>query len=208
MTPPSIHKRAEVAPFPATITGGGILRRTVQLSKHHRDIYFEHVTEEVAPISIIITTLAARSYEYCVGMFQFDTELDVLLATIRMMPHFIEKRMVEGRVVYWVPNETTQGENFADRWNSEPARVTAFYQWHAQALADFEELVTLQGLDRITVNLQKSLGGAARRVMDKRTDAIGAARAASKLYIAPGVGLTLTAAANAAPVPRNTHFGD
>jgi hypothetical protein len=205
---PSVHKRAEVAPFPATITGGGILRRTVQLSKHHRDIYFEHVTEEVAPISIIITTLAARSYEYCVGMFQFDTELDVLLATIRMMPHFIEKRSVEGRVVYWVPNETTQGENFADRWNTEPARVTAFYQWHAQALADFEELVALQGLDRITVNLQKSLGAAARRVMDKRTDAIGAARVASRLFVAPAVGLTLTRSVNAAPVPSNTHFGD
>jgi hypothetical protein len=208
MTPPTIHKRAEVAPFPATITGSGILRRTVQLLKHHRDIYFEHITEEVAPISIIITTLAARSYEYCVKMSPFDTELDVLLATIRKMPDFIERPVLEGRVVYWVPNETTQGENFADRWNTEPAGVPAFHQWHAQALADFEELVALQGLDRITVNLQRSLGAAARRVMNKRTDAIGAARAASKLFVAPAVGITLARSANAAPVPPNTHFGD
>jgi hypothetical protein len=207
--PPSTHKRAEVAPFPATITGSGILRRTVQLLKRHRDIYFQHVTEEVAPISIIITTLSARSYEYCVGMFQFDTELDVLLATIRMMPHFIEQRMVAGRLTYWVPNETTPGENFADRWNTEPARIKAFYEWHATALADFERLVDLQGIDRITVNLEKSLGGApVHRVMDQRTDAIGAARAAGKLFIAPTVGLTLTGSANAAPVPRNTHFGE
>jgi hypothetical protein len=92
----------------------------VQLLKHHRDIYFEHITEEVVPISIIITTLAARSYEYCVKMSPFDTELDVLLATIRKMPDFIERPVLEGRVVYWVPNETTQGENFADRWNTEP----------------------------------------------------------------------------------------
>src|SRR5262249_51799473 len=128
--PPSTHKRAEVAPFPAAVTGKGILRRTVQLLKRHRDIYFEHATEEVAPISIVITTLAARSYEYCVGMFTFDTAVDVLLGTIRMMPHFIERRMVDGRLTYWVPNETTQGENFADRWNTEPARMMAFFKWH------------------------------------------------------------------------------
>jgi hypothetical protein len=208
-TPPSAHKRADVAPFPATVTGRGILRRAIQLLKRHRDIYFQTVTEEVAPISIVITTLAARSYEYCVGMFTFDTELDVLLGTIRMMPHFIEQRMVEGRLTYWVPNETTQGENFADRWNTEPARVTAFFEWHATALADFEELADLQGLDRITVNLEKSLGGApVRRVMDRRTNAISAARAASKLFIAPTVGLTLTGSAAALPVPGNTHFGD
>jgi hypothetical protein len=207
--PPSRHKRAEVAPFPATVTGGGILRRTVQLLKRHRDIYFEHVTAEVAPISIVLTTLAARAYEYCVGMFTFDTEFDVLVATIRMMPHCIEERIVGGRRTYWVPNETTQGENFADRWNTEPARVTAFFAWHAKALADFEQLADLQGLDRITVNLEKSLGGAAvRRVMDKRTDAVSAARAAGRLFVAPAVGLTLTGSAGAAPVPRNTHFGD
>jgi hypothetical protein len=107
--PPSTHKHADVAPFPATVTGWSILRRTVQLLKRHRDIYFLTVTEEVAPISIVVTTLAARSYEYCVGMFTFDTEFDVLLATIRMMPHFIERRTVEGRVVSWVPNEASQG---------------------------------------------------------------------------------------------------
>jgi hypothetical protein len=206
--PPSTHKRAEVAPFPAAITGTGVLRRTVQLLKRHRDIYFQAVTDEVAPISIVISTLAAHAYEHCVGMPAFDTELDVLLAVIRTMPDFIERRMVEGRVTYWVPNETTEGENFADRWNTEPARVTAFFAWHAAALADFERLVALQGLDRITVNLEKSLGGAVRRVMDRRTDAIGAARAAGKLFVAPTVGLTLTGSAAASPVPRNTHFGD
>jgi hypothetical protein len=126
-----------------------------------------------------------------------------------MMPHFIEERIVGGRRTYWVPNETTQGENFADRWNTEPARVTAFFAWHAKALADFEQLADLQGLDRITVNLEKSLGKAAvRRVRDKRTDAVSVARAAGRLFVTPAVGLTLTGSAGAAPVPRNTHFGD
>lgn len=204
-----IKDHSEVEPFPVKVTGQGILRRTVQLLKRHRDIYFQDTTEEVAPISIIITTLAAQAYEYCVSNFTFDTDLDVLVDTIRMMPHFIETRVMNGRAHYWVANETTDGENFADRWNTEPARVQAFYGWHATALSDFEKIASLEGLDRITTNLQRSLGDSVvRRVMDKRTEIISAARGASKLYIAPSVGLSLSNPANASPVPRNTHFGD
>lgn len=204
-----IKDHAEVEPFPAKVTGQGVLRRTVQLLKRHRDIYFQDTTEEVAPISIIITTLAAQAYEYCVSNFTFDTELDVLVDTIRMMPHFIETRVVNGRAQYWVANETTVGENFADRWNTEPARVQAFCAWHAKALSDFEKVASLEGLDRITTNLERSLGDSVvRRVMDKRTETISAARGASTLYIAPSVGLSLSNPANASPVPRNTHFGD
>jgi hypothetical protein len=205
----TIKDHAEVEPFPAKVTGHGVLRRTVQLQKRHRDIYFQHTTEEVAPISIIVTTLSAQAYEYCVRNFTFDTELDVLVDTIRMMPHFIEKRLVNGRAHYWVPNETTAGENFADRWNTEPARVQAFYAWHAKVLSDFEKIASLEGLDRITTNLERSLGDSVvHRVMDKRTETISTARGANKLYIAPSVGLSLSNPANASPVPRNTHFGD
>lgn len=204
-----IKDHAEVEPFPAKVTGRGVLRRTVQLLKRHRDIYFQHTTEEVAPISIVITTLAAQAYEYCVRNFTFDTELDVLVETIRMMPHFIETRVLNGRRQYWVPNETTEGENFADRWNTEPARVQAFFAWHAKALSDFERVATLEGVDRITTNLEESLGGSVvRRVMDKRTETISAARGANKLFIAPSVGLSLTNSASASQVPHNTHFGD
>lgn len=204
-----IKDHAEVEPFPARVTGQGVLRRTVQLLKRHRDIYFQHTTEEVAPISIVITTLASQAYEYCVRNFTFDTELDVLVDTIRMMPHFIETRVVNGRREYWVPNETTVGENFADRWNTEPARVGAFYAWHAKALSDFERVASLEGIDRITTNLEESLGDTVvRRVMDKRTQTISDARGVNKLYIAPSVGLSLYSHANASAVPHNTHFGD
>jgi hypothetical protein len=189
------------------MTGKGILRRTVQLLKRHRDTHFQHVTEEVAPISIVITTLAARAYEYCIGMFTFDTELDVLVAVVRMMPHFIEKRGVGGRIEFWVPNETTVGENFADRWNTEPARVKAFYEWHGKALADFEKAAAMEGIDRISLVLEASLGSVVRRVMDRRTDAITSARGAGKLFVGTTGGLSLSGTSSSA-VPRNTHFGD
>lgn len=202
-------KRAEIEPFPAPAGTKGILRRTVQLLKRHRDIHFMEIAEDVAPISIIITTLAARAYEFCVRSFTFDTELDVVVETLRMMPHFIEKQFVGGRTILVVPNETTFGENFAERWNSEPARVKAFYAWHAQALADFEEIASLEGIDLVTMGLEKTLGrNVIKRVMDARTHAISRARAESNLFVAPVIGVTLSNSARATPVPRNTHFGD
>lgn len=201
--------RAGVEPFPVHGTAKGILRRTVQLLKRHRDVHFQDVVEEIAPISIIITTLAAQAYEYCVNNFPFDSELDVLVATIRMMPHFIDQPYVNGRRIYVVANETTIGENFADRWNTEPARAPAFYAWHAKAVADFEALPELEGIDVLARNLGKSLGGTVvGKVVDARAEAVSRARISKKLYVAPAVGLTLSSAANATPVQPNTFFGD
>ena len=201
--------RAEVEPFPAQSNRKGILHRIVQLLKRHRDIAFAQVEADIAPISIIITTLAARSYEFCVGRFIFDTEFDVLVETIRLMPLFIERPVINGRQIYLVPNELTQGENFADRWNSEPQRAKAFYEWHEQVLADFEKLAAIEGLDRITMSLEKSLGSqVVRRAMDAQTETISKARAANQLYVAPSVGLITSSGAKATPVPQNTFFGD
>jgi len=108
-----------------------------------------------------------------------------------------------------VPNETTEGENFAERWNSEPVRAEAFYVWHAAALSDFTRIASLEGVDLLTEQLQKSLGSAnVRRIMDARTDQITRARATGKLFVAPTVGLTLTPSVGAVPVPKNTHYGD
>jgi SMODS domain-containing protein len=57
---------ANIEPYPAHMRIKGLLRRAVQLCKRHRDIYFG-AQPELAPLSIIITTLAARSYEWCIG---------------------------------------------------------------------------------------------------------------------------------------------
>ncbi|WP_192849683.1 hypothetical protein [Phaeobacter porticola] len=48
---------ASVEPFPIRQSVKGILRRAVQLLKRHRDQHFLEIAEEVAPISMIITTL-------------------------------------------------------------------------------------------------------------------------------------------------------
>lgn len=126
-----------------------------------------------------------------------------------MMPHFIERPIVNGYRIYAVWNETTIGENFADRWNSEPNRVKAFNQWHEKALSDFEELRDAVGIDKITFGLKKSLGdNVVTRVMGRRVENISRARESSSLFIAPAIGLTTKSVAASTPVPKNDFFGD
>src|SRR6185437_9368066 len=74
---------ADIEPFPDQPRFKGLLCRIVQIAKRHRDTYFISRDESLAPISVIITTLAAWSYEYCVNSAVFDSELDVLCAVIR-----------------------------------------------------------------------------------------------------------------------------
>jgi hypothetical protein len=200
----------QISPFPERQMRKGILRQIVQLLKRHRDIAFSTVEADVAPISIITTTLAAKSYEYCVSSFEFDNELDVVIATIKLMPISIERPIVSGQKIYLVANETTSGENFADSWKSEPDRAIAFFNWHGKVLADYEALSSLEEIDLPTDSLSRSLGNKVMaKVMMPRTESISAARSAGKLYVAPAVGLALSpTSAFAAPVLKNTNFGD
>ena len=210
----SIHAQkqrdeATVEPFPENEAVKGVLRRIVQLLRRHRDVYFLDITEEIAPISIIITTLAMRAYEYCVTYHAFADEIEVVVETIRMMPHFIDQPYENGKRFHAVWNETTDGENFAERWNSEPPRVKAFYDWHKTALNDFSEIRDAVGLDQIVKKLERPFGEKiADGVMSKRTDMVSKARKSGSLYIAPALGLTLSEKAAAAPVPKNEFFGE
>ena len=200
---------ATVEPFPVRETVKGILRRIVQLLKRHRDVFYENNTEDVAPISVIITTLAMQAYAYCVRRHVFKDEMDVLVETIRMMPHFIERPILDGHQSYAILNETTNGENFADNWNKDERRAPAFYTWHARAVADFEALRDAVGQDRLSLNMERSFGsGVTGRVIGSHVGAVSEGRKSGLLSVAPLIGLTTSKATASTAVPANTFFGD
>jgi hypothetical protein len=94
------------------------LQRAVQYLKRHREIRFIG-RQDLEPVSIIITTLAAKAY---------NGERDVATAINRIasdMPRFVEKR--DGK--WWIPNPAHAGENFADKWNERPELAEAFNRW-------------------------------------------------------------------------------
>jgi hypothetical protein len=199
--------KAGIEPYPAMSTLNGILRRTVQITKRHRDVYFEHRDPSLAPISIIITTLASQSYQYCVTQFVYDSEFDLLCDIVRNMPAFIETATVGGRLHWLISNETTQGENFAEKWCADPRRAEAFFTWHGRVLADLERLVAIRGLDLLQKNLGDAFGQApVTKAFDALTAGISGARSTQRLAVAPTTGLSVGAAA-ATPVRANTFFG-
>lgn len=198
---------AEVEAFPESNSFKGILRRIVQVAKRHRDIHFQSNEPALAPISIILTTLLSQSYEYCVSQFVYDTELDLLFDVLRRMPLFIEQRVEGHRTLWFVWNETTRGENFAEKWNSDANFPKAFFAWHRQAVVDLQQLAEFDGLDVITKHLGGAFGSSiASKIMADITGDVTSSRTAGRLRVAPSIGLT-TAAIAATPVRANTFFG-
>lgn len=201
---------ADVEEFPEQKGRKALLQRIVQLLKRHRDVWFDKNDPDLAVISIIITTLASQSYEACVRQFSFDNPLDLLLRVISMMPHFIEREW-NGTPGYFVMNETTTGENFADKWNLDPKLAHAFYRWNKIAAADFGRLADLDGLDEIAIGLSAFMGEApVRKAMSAAVNRVGGARTNGSLAVGRQVGLTTTARAAVAPVLpvlKHTNFG-
>lgn len=200
--------RDAVEPYPAAALIKGVLRRTVQLLKRHRDIYFEGKPGLSPPISVLITELAARAYEFLVQKYVFDNAFDLLLHIVKMMPTFIDERpATHGKWAVW--NHATQGENFAEKWNRDSKRAKAFFHWQRVAEAGFGRLAEFEGRDAIAPELRSLLGSRpVDAVFNAETAAISAARASKGLWVAPKVGLITTVPATAAaPVRANTFFG-
>jgi hypothetical protein len=198
---------ADIEPYPAASGFKDILRRTVQIGKRHRDIFFDTLDPALTPISVILTTLAARSYEYCVTHFIYDTELDLICDIFRHVPDSIESQVIGGRRLWFIWNETTNGENFAEKWNRDPRRAEAFFSWQQQVLRDLEMLAATEGLDQLSKALRSAFGEApVAKAIDNLTKEVSGARRSGRLGVAPGAGLTIDSA-RATAVHPNTFFG-
>jgi hypothetical protein len=197
--------RAQIEALPAPSRFRGLLRRCVQICKRNRDMYFTS-NPDLAPISIIITTLAAKSYAQCVTTAEYETELDVLVDVVRRMPSFIETRGRRGEDGWFVWNETTDGENFAEKWNHNPALAPAFFRWHLQALRAVEQLASTIGMDNVAKHLSEAFGDVGTRAVRKLTENVSTARAVNHLAVLPGAGL-VGITPRATNVRPNTFFG-
>lgn len=128
------------------------LQRVVQILKRHRDMMFNgHVHK---PISVIITTLAARAYNKETNI------IDALLNVIEEMPNLIGERYSpqHGKIVKWISNPVNDEENFADRWVLEPQRETNFFKWMSQLKVDLNNAIGKTGLHLIQDSLAQPFG--------------------------------------------------
>lgn len=115
------------------------LQRVVQILKRHRDMMFKG--HEHKPISIIITTLAAKSYN------KEEDVIDALVNVIERMPNHIEEAFSSehGGMIKVILNPVNRHENFADKWVAEPERQENFYKWMKQVKIDIQKALNTSG---------------------------------------------------------------
>jgi hypothetical protein len=117
------------------------LQRSIQLLKRHRDVMFQE-NPELAPISMIITNLAAQAY---------TGQPDILAAVrhiVEGMPTFVRNSSPR------VPNPTHPAEDYADKWGRDPRLEENFWLWHTQVKADLGRLPGLLRGDRLASGVQ------------------------------------------------------
>ena len=171
------------------------LQMVVQLLKRHRDICFEKDTDN-APISIIITTLAALAYDGETNLYE------AMCNILDRMTNYIKVKNGE----YWIENPVMAEENFADKWIQYPQRKTAFYNWVARARTELiDDPLQSLGLDQLSKQYASVLG---EGPVVRAIKSLGYDANNSKLYSA-GItgGLTSTAVTDAKPVKGHTFFG-
>lgn len=175
-----------------------VLQRIVQILKRHRDMMFRSDTED-KPISIIITTLAARAYK---------GEKDLLEGLVNVVDNLENSITKNEKGEYKVSNPVNTEENFADKWPSHPQRRENFYKWLAAVKKDVHEI--LDGAN--ILQIQASMGRVFGNDMIAKASSLWVERRKSKL----ATGATLLTAAgtvSASTVGRmintaNTFYGE
>jgi hypothetical protein len=164
------------------------LQSAIMILKRHRDTMFANDTTN-APISIIISTLAAHAYdgEEAIGY--------ALLSILSRMTSAIEH---DGEK-YIIKNPTDALENFADKWDEHPERAQAFFSWLEQARKDFVTAGQLVEHRRMSGILVSRMG----------RDATDQASAASSQFSGPGAsGLIGVATAASTSNPPTISFSN
>nr|WP_088192270.1 nucleotidyltransferase [Pseudomonas sp. A46] len=124
------------------------LQRCIQLLKRHRDLMFKDEPDS-KPISIIITTIAARAYS---GNPSLAGAMEEVL---RGLSEFRTSNSNE------VPNPANPNENFADRWQTDEGRRLRlkenFQDWVRQAAIDIPRLGNLANSADLSEQLKDKL---------------------------------------------------
>ena len=143
------------------------LQRVVQIMKRHRDMRFNG-NQKYAPISMIMTTLAAHLYNNETDIFEALTNIvnklsahTSLLENKLMVDHQLSARGLIKRLAngsWYIGNPTNPDENFADRWHEDGnARAKAFFQWVEWLKQDLLA-ITNRNPDSIRFTLEACLG--------------------------------------------------
>jgi hypothetical protein len=171
------------------------LQLAVQLIKRWRDLYFRD--PDLAPISVVLTTLAGHAYR---GEPSVSRALTSILGGI---VRFLESaRRGDVRLRVWNPSNLA--EDVSERWDENPSAYKAF----EEGIRDFNrQWSRLVARDRnVHTELEALFGEPVKVVLLKRAKRLQDARTEGKLGVTSS-GIITSAAAGAVPMLRNTFYG-
>ena len=148
------------------------LQRSIQIIKRHRDVHFNSsACIDYAPISIIITTLAAHLYGNEPDVY---TALSGIISKLQGHALLVEGKAIEYSLAaiglirrfpdgtWYIGNPLNPSENFADRWHEDNhARARAFFAWVEALQNDLLNILRETNQSRLNQHLSRVLGTSA-----------------------------------------------
>lgn len=190
--------KASVEPLPEHVPHEAktSLQREVQLIKRLRDITFDGNCE-LAPISIVLTTLAAN---------KFRGEQSVALAIGRTFDSVVAQIPSSGRL--YVFNPSNPEEDLSERWDKCPEAYAAFCEAMRRWQRAWNALLELRGVDRVVAELERMFGPApVKKAVEAQIKALEDSRRQGRLGVERTGLVTTTVSAVHVPVARNTFYG-
>ena len=145
------------------------LQRSIQLMKRHRDVMFNGgLSADYAPISMIVTTLAAHLYGDEPDVY---AALTAIVSKLHGHAGLVENRQIELALAnlqliqrrpdgtWYIGNPVNPAENFADRWHEDNhARARAFFRWVDALREDLVDILEENRLETARKRLARVLG--------------------------------------------------
>jgi hypothetical protein len=191
-------EKAEPIPDQQAVAEKDTLQLVVQLFKRWRDRWYAAVDPRLAPISIVLTTLAADTYQ---GEQSVSKAITSMLGEIVRLID-VSRRAGESHLHLCNPSNTA--EDLTERWDSNPLGYSAF----ERGIRDFQQqwmLVTRGG--NVNAPLESLFGDTVTTVLRKGTQKIQGSRLAGALGVT-SAGLITSSAEAAMRVRPNTFYGE
>jgi hypothetical protein len=191
-------ERAERIPDQQAVTQKDTLQLVVQLFKRWRDRCYASVDPSLAPISIVLTTLAADTYQ---GEQSVSNAITSMLSGI---VNLIDVSRRAGECHLHLCNPSNTAEDLTERWDSNPLAYSEF----ERGIRDFQQRwmqLVMQG-GNVNVQLQSLFGETVTTVLRKRTQKTQDSRLAEKLGVT-SAGLITSSTAAAVRARPNTFYG-
>lgn len=186
--------KAEPIPPQEAAEEKAILKRVVQLLKRWRDLRYQW-EPKLAPISMVLTTLAAQSYK---------GERSVTEAMTSVLNNIISLIDSSSPRVY-VLNPANPKEDLSERWN-DALQYRAFVEGICELHKRWTEVLVASGIQNVSNQLEQLFGEPVKTAIRKQARTLQDLRQKSSLRVSQA-GLLTSAPAVGLPVRPNTFHG-